>query len=174
FNLCNLLAGSEGTIGIMTEAKLNLMPLPPKEIGLLCVHFADMIACMEGNIVALAHRPEASELVDKYILDFTVGHPTYQHNRFFIEGDPQALLIIEFRAEGEAELHQKAAALREDLMARGLGYAYPFVVGTVQTNLVWDVRQAGLGLIRTWPANKNPRNWLIAVPGPPKNLPPNF
>nr|WP_262906123.1 FAD-binding and (Fe-S)-binding domain-containing protein [Sphingobacterium sp. FBM7-1] len=171
FNLCNLLAGSEGTIGIMTEAKLNLMPLPPKEIGLLCVHFADMIACMEGNIVALAHRPEASELVDKYILDFTVGHPTYQHNRFFIEGDPQALLIIEFRAEGEAELHQKAAALREDLMARGLGYAYPFVVGMVQTNLVWDVRKAGLGLIRNLPGDEQPVNLIEDCAVSPEDLP---
>src|SRR5690606_6900502 len=58
FNLCDLLAGSEGTIGIVTEAKLSLMSLPPKEIGLLCVHFADMVECMEGNIVALSHHPE--------------------------------------------------------------------------------------------------------------------
>lgn len=84
--MCKLLAGSEGTIGIVTEAKLQLMPLPPKEIGLLCVHFEDMISCMHGNNVALSHGPEASELVDKYILDFTVGHPTYQHNRFFYRG----------------------------------------------------------------------------------------
>src|SRR5690606_21978589 len=119
----------------------------------------------------LAHRPEASELVDKYILDFTVGHPTYQHNRFFIEGDPQALLIIEFRAEGEAELHQKAAALREDLMARGLGYAYPFVVGTVQTNLVWDVRKAGLGLIRNLPGDEQPVNLIEDCAVSPEDLP---
>src|SRR5690606_34356309 len=82
FNLCKLLAGSEGTIGLITEAKLKLMDLPPKEIGLLCIHFNDMVECMEGNIVALKHQPAASELVDKYILDFTVGHPTYQNNRF--------------------------------------------------------------------------------------------
>ena len=49
------------------------MPLPPKEIGLLCVHFHDMVECMRGNALALKHHPEASELVDKYILDFTVG-----------------------------------------------------------------------------------------------------
>jgi FAD/FMN-containing dehydrogenase len=84
FNLCRLLAGSEGTIGIITEAKIKLMPLPPKEIGLLCVHFEDMVECMRGNVVALRNNPEASELVDKYILDFTVGHPTYQYNRFFL------------------------------------------------------------------------------------------
>src|SRR5690606_8379779 len=144
FNLCNLLAGSEGTLGIVTEAKIKLRPLPPKEIGLLCVHFSDMVECMHGNVVALQHKPEASELVDKYILDFTVGHPTYQYNRFFIEGDPQALLIVEFRADKEEEIVRKAEALKQDLISKGLGYAYPLVMGVQQTNLVWDVRKAGL------------------------------
>lgn len=171
FNLCQLLAGSEGTIGIVTEAKLKLMPLPPKEIGLLCVHFSDMVECMEGNVVALSHQPEASELVDKYILDFTVGHPTYQHNRFFIEGDPKALLIIEFRADEEAELYRKAESLKKDLTERGLGYAYPFVVGAQQTNLVWDVRKAGLGLIRNLPGDEQPVNLIEDCAVSPEDLP---
>lgn len=171
FNLCHLLAGSEGTLGIVTEAKLQLMPLPPAEIGLLCVHFADMVECMEGNVVALSHQPEASELVDKYILDFTVGHPTYQHNRFFIEGDPKALLIVEFRAEEEADLYRKAEALKQDLMTKGLGYAYPFVVGVQQTNLVWDVRKAGLGLIRNLPGDEQPVNLIEDCAVSPEDLP---
>ncbi|SFS82273.1 FAD-binding and (Fe-S)-binding domain-containing protein [Sphingobacterium wenxiniae] len=171
FNLCSLLAGSEGTLGIVTEAKLQLMPLPPKEIGLLCVHFADMVECMHGNNVALAHQPEASELVDKYILDFTVGHPTYQYNRFFIEGDPQALLIVEFRADTLEELQYKATALKQDLIEKGLGYAYPFITGTEQTNLVWDVRKAGLGLIRNLPGDEQPVNLIEDCAVSPEDLP---
>ncbi len=171
FNLCSLLAGSEGTIGLVTEAKLKLRPLPPKEIGLLCVHFADMVECMRGNIVALQHRPEASELVDKYILDFTKGHPTYQYNRFFIEGDPAALLIIEFRADTVEEISEKAEALKADLIAKGLGYAYPLVTGVQQTNLVWDVRKAGLGLIRNLPGDSQPVNLIEDCAVDPLDLP---
>lgn len=171
FNLCNLLAGSEGTLGIVTEAKIKLRPLPPKEIGLLCVHFSDMVECMHGNVVALQHKPEASELVDKYILDFTVGHPTYQYNRFFIEGDPQALLIVEFRADKEEELVRKAEALKQDLISKGLGYAYPLVMGVQQTNLVWDVRKAGLGLIRNLPGDEQPVNLIEDCAVSPKDLP---
>lgn len=171
FNLCKLLAGSEGTIGLITEAKLELMDLPPKEIGLLCVHFNDMVECMEGNIVALKHKPAASELVDKYILDFTVGHPTYQHNRFFIEGDPKALLIVEFRGERFQDIQDKANQLMAELMSQGLGYAYPFITGTEQTNLVWDVRKAGLGLIRNLPGDFQPVNLIEDCAVSPIDLP---
>ncbi|WP_286588353.1 FAD-binding and (Fe-S)-binding domain-containing protein [Sphingobacterium sp. N143] len=171
FNMCKLLAGSEGTLAIVTEAKLHLMELPPKELGLLCVHFADMVECMHGNVVALKHRPEASELVDKYIMDFTVGHPTYQYNRFFIEGDPQALLIVEFRGQTAAEAESKAMALKAELMERGLGYAYPYITGMEQTNLVWDVRKAGLGLIRNLPGDSQPVNLIEDCAVSPEDLP---
>lgn len=171
FNFCQLLAGSEGTLGIVTEAKLQLMPLPPKEIGLLCVHFSDMVECMRGNVVALRHAPEASELVDKYILDFTVGHPTYQYNRFFIEGDPEALLIVEFRADTAEEITRKAELLKADLLANNLGYAYPLVLGKQQTDLVWDVRKAGLGLIRNLPGDSQPVNLIEDCAVSPEDLP---
>ncbi|MHC8949770.1 FAD-binding and (Fe-S)-binding domain-containing protein [Sphingobacterium hungaricum] len=171
FNFCRLLAGSEGTLGIVTEAKLQLMDLPDPEIGLLCVHFSDMISCMEGNIVALRHHPEASELVDKYIMDFTVGHPTYQYNRFFIEGDPQALLIIEFRAKTQDEILLKAEALKAELIVNQLGYAYPLITGKQQTDLVWDVRKAGLGLIRNLPGDSQPVNLIEDCAVSPNDLP---
>src|SRR5690606_30149263 len=118
------------------------------------------VECMHGNVVALSHNPEASELVDKYILDFTVGHPTYQYNRFFIQGDPKALLIVEFRADNEDEIVRRAEALKQELQAKGLGYAYPLVLGPKQTNLVWDVRKAGLGLIRNLPGDEQPVNLI--------------
>lgn len=170
FNLCSILAGSEGTLGIITEAKIKLIPLPPKEIGLLCIHFADMVECMEGNIVALKHGPEASELVDKYILDFTKDHPTYKHNRFFLKGDPEALLIVEFRGETLEEISEKAHALQTDLENKGLGYAYSFITGE-QTDLVWDVRKAGLGLIRNLPGDSQPVNLIEDCAVSPEDLP---
>ncbi|PPL03890.1 FAD-binding and (Fe-S)-binding domain-containing protein [Parapedobacter indicus] len=170
FNFCKLFAGSEGTLGILTEAKLNLLPLPPKEIGLLCVHCNTIVESLHANVVALRHRPEASELVDKYIMDFTKGHPTYQYNRFFIEGDPEALLMVEFRGATPAEIEEKAADLKADLLAAGLGYAYPLITGP-DTNLVWDVRKAGLGLIRNLPGDTQPVNLIEDCAVSPEDLP---
>ncbi|MFB2117984.1 FAD-binding and (Fe-S)-binding domain-containing protein [Parapedobacter sp. 2B3] len=170
FNFCKLLAGSEGTLGILTEAKLNLLPLPPSEVGLLCIHCNTLIESLHANIVALRHHPEASELVDKYIMDFTKGHPTYQYNRFFIEGDPAALLMVEFRGDTPGEVQHKAAALKAELLAEGLGYAHPLITGP-ETDRVWDVRKAGLGLIRNLPGDTQPVNLIEDCAVPPEDLP---
>ncbi|MFC6997799.1 FAD-binding and (Fe-S)-binding domain-containing protein [Rufibacter roseus] len=169
-DLCKLLAGSEGTLAFVTEAKLNLIPLPPKEEGLVCVHFNSLLEALEANILILRHQPMSSELVDKYIMDFTKGHPTYDANRFFIEGDPAALLMVEFMADSQDTITQKAEALIADLKAAGLGYAYPVVRGA-QTKPVWDVRKAGLGLIRNLPGDLQPVNLIEDCAVSPEDLP---
>lgn len=171
FNLCELLAGSEGTLAFVTEAKLKLLPLPPKEEALVCVHFNSLAESLLANIIILKHHPLASELVDKYIMDFTKGHPVYQHNRFFIEGEPEALLMVEFFADTEQELETKTSALIADLKAAGLGYAYPIVKGSKQTKLAWDVRKAGLGLIRNLPGDTQPVNLIEDCAVSPEDLP---
>ena len=170
FNLCQLLAGSEGTLAFVTEAKLNLMLLPPKEDGLVCVHFNSLTEALQANLVALQHRPLASELVDKYIMDFTIGHALYQHNRFFIQGDPAALLMIEFMAETPSEIAEKTQALINDLKAHNLGYAYPVVSGP-EAKLAWDVRKAGLGLIRNLPGDTQAVNLIEDCAVSPEDLP---
>lgn len=171
FNLCELLAGSEGTLAFVTEAKLKLLPLPPKEEALVCVHFNSLAESLLANIIILKHKPMASELVDKYIMDFTKGHPVYQHNRFFIEGEPEALLMVEFFADTEQQLDVKTSALIADLKAAGLGYAYPIVKGNKQTKLAWDVRKAGLGLIRNLPGDTQPVNLIEDCAVSPEDLP---
>ena len=170
FNMCELVAGSEGTLVFVTEAKLKLLPLPPKLDALVCVHFNSLAESLLANIEILKHQPMASELVDKYIMDFTKGHPVYQHNRFFIEGEPEALLMVEFFAETQQELDFKTSALIADLKLAGLGYAYPVVYGP-QAKLAWDVRKAGLGLIRNLPGDNQPVNLIEDCAVAPEDLP---
>ncbi|ALI98007.1 FAD-binding and (Fe-S)-binding domain-containing protein [Rufibacter tibetensis] len=169
-DLCKVLAGSEGTLAFVTEAKLNLIPLPPKEEGLVCVHFNSLMEALEANIIILKHHPMSSELVDKYIMDFTKGHRTYDANRFFIEGDPAALLMVEFMADSQDIITEKAEVLIADLKAAGLGYAYPVVRGAL-TKPVWDVRKAGLGLIRNLPGDIQPVNLIEDCAVSPEDLP---
>src|SRR4030095_11502200 len=55
FNFCKLIAGSEGTLVFITEIKLNVVPLPPKETGLLCVHFTSIDEQLRSNIIGLKY-----------------------------------------------------------------------------------------------------------------------
>ncbi|MBK8139868.1 MAG: FAD-binding protein [Chitinophagaceae bacterium] len=159
FNICKLLAGSEGTLAFITEIKLGLIDLPPKETAVVCIHCHSIIESLRANIVALQHDPMASELVDKYIMDFTIHHPEYSKNRFFIEGDPAALLMVEFMDDDAGRVQQKAKQLIEALEKEGLGYAYP-VLYNEQTKFAWDVRKAGLGLLRNLKGDTQPVNLI--------------
>lgn len=159
FNLCKLLAGSEGTLGFITELKLNLQPLPPKEVGVLIVHCSTLVESLYANIEVLKQQPMASELVDKMIMDFTIGHPEYQKNRFFIEGDPAALLMVEFMEPTKEGLDQKLQSTIQALQEKSLGYAYP-VLYNADTKFAWDVRKAGLGLLRNLKGDAQPVNLI--------------
>ena len=170
FNFCKLLSGSEGTLAFITEAKLNLIPLPPKEIALICIHCNSIQESLQANLVALRYKPMASELVDKYILDFTKGHHLYHQNRFFIEGDPAAILMVEFMAETDDELNKITNLVISDLRKEGIGYAHP-VVKDEDTKPAWEVRKAGLGLIRNLKGDTQPVNLIEDCAVSPEDLP---
>lgn len=158
-NLCQLVAGSEGTLCFVTEAKLRLVDMPPAAVGVLCVHTRSLAESLHVNKVAMRFAPKASELVDKFIMDFTKNHPEYAKNRFFLEGDPAALLLVEFWGETQQEVAKQAEALVAALRQEGLGYAYPLLFGEEATK-AWDIRKAGLGLIRNLPGDVQPVNLI--------------
>ncbi len=154
FNFCKLLAGSEGTLAFSYRIKLNLIPLPPKYKGLVCAHFETLEESLHGNLVALKHNPTAIELMDDAIMQCTKGNREQNKNRFFVKGDPGAMLIIEFSFETEKELTDTAAALEKDFRDAGLGYHFPLVTGAEKIKQVWALRTAGLGLLANIPGDR--------------------
>lgn len=155
FNLCKLIAGSEGTLAIVTEAKLNLVPLPPKEVGLLCVHFNTIDESLRANLLALEQAPRAVELIDHYILECTKGNIEQSKNRFFVQGDPGAILVIEFACETREEVEKLAGITEQKMKAAGLGYHFPLLFGE-DTSKIWTLRKAGLGLLSNMPGDNKP------------------
>lgn len=151
-NLSSLIAGSEGTLCLVTAAKVKLSPLPPKEKRLVCIHCESIDQSLHANLVALEFKPSACELMDHYILEATKRNTLYQQNRFFVQGDPQAILVVELAREEAPEADADVNALIAALEARGLGYAYPIVQGE-DIKKVWDLRKAGLGLLSNVPGD---------------------
>jgi FAD/FMN-containing dehydrogenase/Fe-S oxidoreductase len=155
FNFCKLIAGSEGTLAFITELKLNLVDLPPAHKALVCVHLEDVPRALEANIIALRHSPSSVELMDKPIMDLTKENRIQQQNRFFVKGDPGAILIVEFAESSIDEIHRKAAAMEEDMRREGYGFHFPLVTGD-DIKKVWALRKAGLGILSNMPGDAKP------------------
>ncbi len=155
FNFSKLLAGSEGTLAFTTEIKLNLVELPPVNNALICVHLNTVSDALRANIIALKHKPVSVELMDKAIMDLTKGNREQNRNRFFIKGDPGAVLIVEFAENDKALIYKKAEALQADMLEAGFGYHFPIVEGE-NIAKVWALRKAGLGVLSNMKGDAKP------------------
>ena len=155
FNLANLLAGSEGTLAITTEIKLNLVSLPPAYKALVCIHLNQRNESFKANLIALKYGPSAVELMDDRILNLTEENITQRKNRFFIEGKPGAIVIVEFVRESDTELDRTIAMMIHALKEAGYGYSYPVVKGK-DIPKVWELRKAGLGVLSNMKGDSKP------------------
>lgn len=142
-DLCKLLTGSEGTLALVYEIKLSLDPLPLPYSMVVCAHCDSLEQSFLANLVALRHNPVAVELMDGKILELGKDNPESQKNRFFVKGNPAALIIVEFNGD---DVDAKASALEEELRKEGLAYACTRVYGT-EVSRVWALRKAGLGVL---------------------------
>ncbi|HTM49298.1 MAG TPA: FAD-linked oxidase C-terminal domain-containing protein [Bryobacteraceae bacterium] len=145
-NLAKIMVGSEGTLGIVLEAKLRLVPLP-KAKAVMVIPFAELLESLAATPVILRHKPSAVEVMDKSILDFTRQNAGLDRIRqTYIAGDPGATLCVEFYADRPEDLPPRLAALEEDLRSRGLGYAYHSELDLASQARIWSLREAALGL----------------------------
>ncbi len=154
-NLCPLLAGSEGTLALISEIKLNLVPLPPKERAVVCAHSSSFEDVFRANLIALRHSPVAVEMMDSTILELSKSNISQNKNRFFIKGDPAAILIIEIAKESKEELDNVVSAIEADLIASGLIYYCSKVYGAYISR-VWELRKSGLGLLTSMAGDSKP------------------
>ncbi len=170
FNLCKLIAGSEGTLAMVAEMKLNLVPLPPKEKAVLCIHFEKLTDAFRANLIGLKYHPAAIELMDKTIMNLTKGVLNLQKNRFFIDGEPEAILIVELWSDNKDEIIERAKAIESEMRALGFGYHFPLVWGA-DIQKVWGLRTAGLGVLSNMPGDAKPVSVVEDTAVPVEKLP---
>lgn len=170
FNLAKFFAGSEGTLGIATEIKLSLVDLPPKEKALVCVHCDSLDESFEANLIALKHSPVAVELMDKNILELSAKNIAQSQNRFFIKGEPAAILMVELAFESRSELDRVATELEVDLLEHDFNGYCSRVYGN-DISKVWTLRKAGLGLLSSMPGSAKPVSVIEDTAVLPKRLP---
>jgi FAD/FMN-containing dehydrogenase/Fe-S oxidoreductase len=170
FNFCRLIAGSEGTLAFLTEITLRCEPLPPRESALLCLHCATIDEALKANLVALPYAPRSCELIDHHILECTKANLEQRRNRFFVQGDPGAILVVELAADSREEVSAMVSRLEAELRNGGFGSYYPVVWGADQ-NRVWNLRKAALGLLSNIPGDAKPVAVIEDTAVDPTDLP---
>lgn len=145
-NLCKLLSGSEGTLAFTTEITLQLDELPPPFAAMVVTHYQTLADSLEDVVPLMQHELHLCEMMDKVILDCTRNNRAQLANRFFVAGDPAALLMLEVNATTPEALEQKLAALLTTIEISGKSYAHPVLRGADIARAV-ELRKAGLGLL---------------------------
>ena len=146
FNMAKLMVGSEGTLGVVLTATLNLVPLPAAK-AVLVIQFAELLESLAAAPLILRHGPSAIEVMDAFILDHTRQSAELDALRnSFVEGNPASLLCVEFYADRPEELPPRLEALERDLREHGFGYRYHHALDAAGQARIWRLREAALGL----------------------------
>ncbi len=142
----DIITGSEGTLGLVLEAKINLEPLPKSKI-LCTIHFEDLLETISTVAPILEHRPSAIEIMDEDVVIRARKNLSIAPLTDWIMGDPKGILVVEFFGETPEEVQQKAENLARDMQDKKRGYYWPIISAPAQQAKVWQVRKNGLGLM---------------------------
>ena len=170
FNLAKLICGSEGTLAVMTELKLGVVDLPVRT-GLAVVHFDSLYEALSSVPAMLETRPSAIELLDNLGLTLCRGVPQYARLlSTFVDGDPDCVLITEFRGETDAELRARVDELQHHLARQGVKTRTVAAIEPAVQSNVWTVRKVGLGLMMSIKGDYKPIPFIEDAAVPPQHL----
>ncbi|MBI3635813.1 MAG: FAD-binding protein, partial [Candidatus Rokubacteria bacterium] len=170
FSMARLITGSEGTFVTILEAKVRLVDRP-KRTALDIIHYHDVQEALESSQAILETGPYAVELTDKLILDLARGNIEHSKRAGFVQGDPAAILMVEYAGEDEAEVRAKVEALEARRQRAGFGYASHIAIEPAEQQSIWKLRKAGLGLLFGIHGDAKPLAFVEDTAVDPKHLP---
>ncbi len=169
FNPAQLLASSEGTLAVATEFTLKLVPLPSYK-GLVLLHFDNLVEAMETVPLILVQNPSAIELIDRMLISLTRAHRGYAPLLSIIQGDPAAVLAVEFYGETPTEVEKKASNLIDQLRLHKIDTPITKSLTQEAQDNFWSIRKAGLGLLMSKRGDYKPIPCIEDVSVPVGNL----
>ena len=169
-DVARMLVGSEGTLAVITEAKVKLQSAPRLK-AIAAVHFHSVVEAAEATVAALEHEVSSIELVDDTIVQRCRMSTGFRKLAEFVVGDPGAILFIEFYGDSEAETLAKLDRLQADLTRKGLGYATVTTTDPAVQREWWRMREAGLGLLMSVRGDTKPIAYVEDTAVAPEKLP---
>ena len=167
FNLAKLICGSEGTLGIILGAKLRLTPLPL--FSAVCLaHFDSVDASLRATASIVAQNPSAVELIDGVVLRQAKVHPSTREICSLLEGEPEAILVIEVQGDDAIEVACHIQEIVDSLVDKA--YARPVMLEQKAIQAVWQLRSSALGLMTTVKGPRKPVPYIEDAAVPPEVL----
>lgn len=154
-NLSRVVVGSEGTLAVVTEAKLRIVR-SPRAKGILVVNFRSVFDAVEATREILATGPSAAELIDEFILQNARANPSFSRKLSWAASDAQAVLVVEYYGESDSEVEGKLAHLRGLLARARIGYGYLAVRDSAEQAEIWGVRKEALGILMSVKGDHKP------------------
>lgn len=170
WNLAKLVTGSEGTLAVTLELKLNLEPLP-KFKSVVVVHFAELLEAIRAVQPMLPYKPSAIEIIDRTVLRLSAENLTTKQLCHFIDNDPAAILIVEFYGDTQESVIERPKQMIDVLKQQGLGYTYPIFPAGKEYDDVWTLRKKGLGLMMGIKGEKKALSFIEDAAIPTEVLP---
>ena len=173
FNLSKLVVGSEGTLATVHQAKVRIEPRPAAT-AVMVVHFTDIVDAIRASDIILPLNPSAIELVDDIIINLARSSLELSRQMDFVQGQPAALLVVEFYGESEAHLRSKLDELESALKRNKSGYGYVRAFDQTEQTKIWKVRKAGLGLLLGMKGDRKPIAFIEDCAVEPSRFPEFF
>lgn len=167
-NMAHLLVGSEGTLGYFTAIELKLSPLQSTKVTGAC-HFPTFHAAMDAAQHLVPLKPAAVELVDDTMIALARDIPMFRQTiSQFVQGDPAALLLVEFAEGSDAANAAKLEELSDKMAALGFGFdrsgkhwgGSVAVTDLKLQNDIGEVRKSGLNIMMSMKSEGKPVSFV--------------
>ncbi len=169
-NISKLITGSEGTLGIATKIKVNIVDVPSNK-GLCILFFHSMQEAMNALESIMEFHPLSLEMIDDQIIHRGRESPSMRGKLKWLKGTPKALLVIEFQAHSENELKEILEQFTGKMRSKKIGYEQSFSLEAESMQHVWDLRKAGLGLLLSKRSYSRAIAFMEDLSVPPSELP---
>jgi FAD/FMN-containing dehydrogenase/Fe-S oxidoreductase len=168
-NICRLITGSEGTLGIAAEITVKICRTL-KVLGLCILSLPNMIEGLASIPEILTYSPLSLEMIDRSIFRLGRLAPSVSDKLEWLEGDPEALFIVEFEGDSSRDVAQKIALFSREMEMRKIGFSQKTVVDPTVMSHVWEVRKSGLGLLLSQRSYRRAIAFLEDIAVPPDQL----
>jgi len=170
FNLGKLVCGSEGTLAIILDVTVALHPVPKRRV-LSMLHFDSLVKALEAVQYVNRHGPSAVEILDKDLFDLGKRNRSLAPLISWLQGDPAAVLMVEFDGTEEAEIEAALASLAADPEVAALAYGAFVAKDAKQQKDIAELRRAGLGIYATVKTPDKPTPFIEDAAIPVEHLP---